>query len=317
MRYSYEGLFQTLKTLGISRVDLAKGAKLSTATLAKLGNNEPVSLEVLYRVCAFLGVGIDKVVSFLPEESIGPLLSRLKGEMEAGTKGGIYHEFQIVMTYNSNHIEGSKLTEHDTRYIFETNSLLPDGSRAISVNDVNETINHFDCIRYVINHVMDPLSEQLIKRLHFILKNNTVDARSPGFVVGDYKALPNVVGGRETTNPEDVSICMKQLLRKYYDKDEIHFEDLVDFHYRFETIHPFQDGNGRVGRLIMLKECLRLGHLPVIIDDEIKAFYYRGLREYEEFPGYLIDTCKAGQDKMRKLCSYFRIPYVDEEMNNP
>ena len=312
MKCTYEPLFETLRSLGMSKSDLAKGTKISPATLAKLGNDEPVALEVIGRICSFLGVSADKVVSFLADEKVSPFYEALRDEMRCGTKGGIYHEFQIAMTYNSNHIEGSKLSEDDTRYIFETNTLLPDGSRAIPVNDVTETINHFDAIRFVIDHAMEPLSETFIKRLHFILKNNTLDARRPGFVVGDYKAMPNMVGGLDTAAPSKVKGMMAKLLRAYFAKPGLVFEDLVDFHYRFESIHPFQDGNGCVGRLILMKECLRLGYLPVIIDEEIKAFYYRGLREYEESPGYLIDTCKAGQDKVRKLCSYFQIPFPKE-----
>lgn len=312
MKYSYKPLFKTLETLGLSKGDLAKGAKLSTATLAKFGNDEPVSLEVIGRVCRFLGVTPEKVVLFLEDEKISPFYEALKDEMECGRKGGIYHEFQIVMTYNSNHIEGSTLSEDDTRYIFETNTLLPDGSKSIPVNDVTETINHFECIRYVISHAFEPLSEGFIKRLHFLLKNNTLDSRKPGFNVGEYKGMPNMVGGKRTVPPSHVKTEMSKLLQSYFVKETMTFEDVVDFHYKFESIHPFQDGNGRVGRLILMKECLRLGYLPVIIDEEIKAFYYRGLLEFEDAPGYLIDTCKAGQDKVRKLCRYFEIPCPDE-----
>ena len=312
MKCSYRPLFETLESLGISKASLALGAKLAPATLAKFGNDEPVSLEVIGRVCAFLGVTPDKVVTFLPEKRISPFYEALSSEMKSGRKGGIYHEFQIAMTYNSNHIEGSKLTEDDTRYIFETNALLPDGTRAIPINDVTETINHFDCIRYVIGHAFEPLSEAFIKHLHRILKNNTSDSRDPKFVVGDYKRFPNMVGGKKTASPSEVRSKMSKLLTSYFAKESPRFEDIVDFHYQFESIHPFQDGNGRVGRLILLKECLRLGYLPMIIDEELKLFYYRGLREYEESPGYLIDTCKAGQDKVRKLCGYFEIP-CDEE----
>lgn len=312
MKCSYKPLFETLKTLGLSKGDLASGAKLSSATMAKFGNDEAVSLEVIGRICRFLNVTPEKVVSFLEEEKILPFYEALKNEMESGRKGGIYHEFQIVMTYNSNHIEGSKLSEDDTRYIFETDTLLPDGSKSISVNDVTETINHFECIRFVIAHAFEPLSEGFIKHLHFLLKNNTLDSRKRGFNVGEYKGMPNMVGGKATVPPSRVKTEMSKLLQSYFAKETMTFEDVVDFHYKFESIHPFQDGNGRVGRLVMMKECLRLGYLPVIIDEEIKAFYYRGLREYEDAPGYLIDTCKAGQDKVRKLCHYFEIPCPEE-----
>lgn len=313
MKCSYSPLFETLQALKMSKSDLAKGAKLSPATLAKFGNDEPVALEVIGRVCRFLHVTPERVVAFLPDENVFPLYDALVSEMAAGTKGGIYHEFQIAMTYNSNHIEGSKLTEDDTRYIFETNTLLPDGTRAIPVNDVTETINHFDCVRYVLSHALEPLTEAFIKRLHFFLKNNTLDSRRPGFNVGEYKAMPNMVGGGRTVPPSEVAGEMSRLMKSYYEKETLSFEDVVAFHHRFESIHPFQDGNGRVGRLVLMKECLRLGYLPVIIDEELKAFYYRGLREFETQPGYLIDTCKAGQDKVRKLCQYFGIPFLEDD----
>ena len=209
------------------------------------------------------------------------LLTRLRAEKQEQISGGIYHKVQIELTYNSNHIEGSSLTHEQTRYIFETNTVdAPDGS--VNVNDIMETVNHFRCIDLIIDQAARPLSESLIKQLHNILKSGTEDSRKKWFAVGDYKRLPNEVGGLQTTAPEDVPEQMKQLLSAYKAKEEITFDTLLDFHFRFERIHPFQDGNGRVGRLILFKECLRNRIVPFIIEDDMKLFYYRGLKEWEK-----------------------------------
>jgi Fic family protein len=222
--------------------------------------------------------------------------------------GGIYHKVQIELTYNSNHIEGSRLTHDQTRYIFETNTLGVTNDN-VNVDDIVETSNHFRCIDLVIENATSILTEGFIKELHRVLKNGTSDSRRSWFVVGDYKKLPNEVGGRETTPPEDVATEMKALVASYNMKKEKTFEDILDFHYRFERIHPFQDGNGRVGRLILFKECLRSNIVPFIIDEEIKIFYYRGLSEWSRERGYLTDTCLAAQDKFKKYLDYFKIQY--------
>ena len=236
------------------------------------------------------------------------LLDVLRAEKAAKLHGGIYHRIQIDLTYNSNHIEGSRLTHDQTRFIFETNTIgLSDG--AVKVYDVVETANHFKCIDMIIDSAAHVLSEAFIKQLHATLKSGTSDSRQDWFAVGDYKKLPNEVGGMDTAQPEEVASQMKKLLSEYNASKEKAFDDLLDYHYRFERIHPFQDGNGRVGRLILFKECLRNNIVPFIIDEDTKLFYYRGLKEWERERGYLRDTCLAAQDKFKKYLDYFRIPY--------
>ena len=237
-----------------------------------------------------------------------PLLEALRREKEANIKGGIYHRTQIDFTYNSNHIEGSRLTQEQTRYIYETNTIgATEGG--IRVDDIIETANHFRCIDYIIDHAADPLSESIIKRLHGLLKSGTSDASKPWFAVGGYKRLPNEVGGFETVPPETVGAAIRTLLKEYKAKRTVNLADILDFHQRFELIHPFQDGNGRVGRLIMFKECLKNGIVPFIITDELKMSYYRGLHEWPQVPGYLTDTCLTAQDNYKRLLDYFRIEY--------
>ncbi len=236
------------------------------------------------------------------------LLDILEREKEASLSGGIYHKVQIELTYNSNHMEGSRLTHDQTRYIFETNTIGISES-PVNTDDIIETANHFRCIDLVIDHARTILSEGWIKKLHSVLKNGTSDSRKTWFAVGEYKRLPNEVGGMDTALPENVAAEMKTLLRDYHSETEKTFEDILDFHYRFERIHPFQDGNGRVGRLILFKECLRNHSVPFIIDEELKMFYYRGLTEWPRERGYLCDTCLAAQDKFKKYLDYFKISY--------
>lgn len=236
------------------------------------------------------------------------LLGILRREKATSLSGGIYHKMQIELTYNSNHIEGSRLTHDQTRYIFETNTIgMTNGH--INVDDIVETSNHFRCIDLVIDNAEKILTENFIKELHRTLKNGTSDSRQPWFAVGDYKKLPNEVGGRETTSPESVAAEMKALLARYHENKNKTFEDILDFHYQFERIHPFQDGNGRVGRLLLFKECLRNRIVPFIIDEELKMFYYRGLSEWTRERGYLTDTCLAAQDKFKSYLDYFKISY--------
>lgn len=235
-----------------------------------------------------------------------PLLKRLREEKEGKVSGGIYHRTQIDLTYNSNHIEGSKLTHEQTRYIFETNTIgITDAS--VNVDDIVETTNHFRCIDLIIDRAEDKLSEAFIKEIHRILKTGTSDSRKSWFNVGDYKKLPNEVGGNVTCPPEEVHARMKTLLASYNDKKEKSLEDIIDLHQKFETIHPFQDGNGRVGRLVMFKECLANGIVPFIITEELKLFYYRGLKEWGHVNGFLTDTCLTAQDYYKKLLDYFKI----------
>lgn len=236
------------------------------------------------------------------------LIDILKAEKESKLSGGIYHKLQIEMTYNSNHIEGSQLTHDQTRFIFETKTIgIQD--ETIKLDDIIETSNHFRCINLAIESANTKLSESLIKQFHYILKNNTSDQDKNWFRIGDYKLLPNEVGGKSTCPPEQVKERMIDLLTKYHSIKEVTIEDIIDFHYQFETIHPFQDGNGRVGRLIALKECLKHNLVPFIITDKIKEFYYRGLKEYSREKGYLMDTCLYGQDIVKAYLDYFKIEY--------
>lgn len=252
------------------------------------------------------------VDALLPEKKsvkkVSPLLDALREQKTAKLKGGIYHRTQIDLTYNSNHIEGSRLTLEQTRYIFETNTIgVADAS--VNVDDVFETVNHFRCIDYIIDHAEQKLTENFIKQLHLLLKAGTSDSQKSWFAVGDYKRLPNEVGGIETCLPENVHQEMKSLIKAYNSIKEPCFEDILDFHVRFEVIHPFQDGNGRVGRLLMFKECLANGHVPFIITDELKMYYYRGLSEWNHIRGYLTDTCLTAQDNYKSVLDYFRIKY--------
>ena len=242
------------------------------------------------------------------KEKISPLLKALREQKASKLKGSIYHRTQIDLTYNSNHIEGSKLTHDQTRYIFETNTIGITDS-AINVDDIVETINHFRCIDYIIDHTEERLTEALIKQLHSLLKTGTSDSCKDWFVVGDYKRLPNEVGGQETCPPGEVHKQMKTLLVNYNHNRQKSLEDILDFHVRFEQIHPFQDGNGRVGRLLMFKECLANDIVPFIITDELKMFYYRGLREWGHINGYLTDTCLTAQDQYKDLLKYFKVAY--------
>lgn len=236
------------------------------------------------------------------------LLEVLSAEKKSKLSGGIYHKVQIELTYNSNHIEGSRLTHDQTRYIFETNTIGLDGG-AVKVDDIVETSNHFKCIDLIIENAKKPISEALIKELHRTLKSGTTDARQDWFAVGDYKKLPNTVGDMPTAKPEEVAEKMKKLLLAYNANKEITFDDLLDFHYNFECIHPFQDGNGRIGRLLLFKECLKFNIVPFIIDEDLKLFYYRGLKEWHNERGYLRDTCLTAQDKFKVFLDYFKVRY--------
>lgn len=242
--------------------------------------------------------------------SISPLLTAVREQKDGKIKGGIYHRIQIDLTYNSNHIEGSKLTHDQTRYIFETNTIgISEGT--VNVDDIIETTNHFRAIDYIIDNTDVKLTEAFVKNLHFLLKSGTSDERKSWFRIGDYKKLPNEVGGNVTVEPENVHKEINALLKEYNGKKHPTLEDIIDFHQRFEAIHPFQDGNGRVGRLIMFRECLRFGYVPFIITDELKMFYYNGLRNWPTIKGYLMDTCLSAQDNFKILLDKFRIKYKD------
>ncbi len=258
----------------------------------------------------------------IPEDAVKPsrkaattntsrtLKTVLRNEKAHAVTGSIYHKIQIELTYNSNHIEGSKLTHDETRYIYETNTIGIE-NKHYNVDDIIETVNHFRCIDYIIDNIDKVITEKMLKELHFILKMGTSDSRQTWFAVGDYKKFPNEVGGIETTSPENVHDKIKELLKKYKELSTPTFDELLDFHVQFERIHPFQDGNGRVGRLILFKECLKHDIIPFIITDEIKMFYYRGLSEWNTEKGYLRDTCLTTQDTMKKYLNYFKIEYTE------
>jgi Fic family protein len=241
------------------------------------------------------------------------LLNRLKEEMYMGLKGGIYHLTQIKLCYNSNRIEGSKLSEDQTRYIYDTNTVDTEKGKVLNVDDIIETINHFSCFRYLLKTANEPLNENIIKEYHKILKTGTQDSQKDWFKVGDYKKIENMVGGIETTSPENVSREMLQLLENYHKRMTHTINDIITFHHNFESVHPFQDGNGRVGRLIMFKECLKNNVIPFIIDEDHKLYYYRGLKEYRKTPGYLIDTCLSAQDSYKEHLKYYKIPFSEND----
>ena len=293
---------------------------LSVSEIAKLWNLSERSVRNYCAEGRIPGAYLVGKTWMIPSDAVKPdrkarvsnnkktLLDILKLEKESKLKGGIYHKVQIELTYNSNHIEGSRLTHDQTRYIYETNTIgLTD--EVINVDDIVETANHFRCIDLIIDKANLNITEILIKQLHFILKNGTTDSRKNWFVVGDYKKLPNEVGGRVTTSPEKVEDEVKSLIEWYNNIKNKTLNDIIEFHYRFEYIHPFQDGNGRVGRLLMFKECLKYNIVPFIIDEKLKMFYYRGLKEWEQEKGYLIDTCLAAQDQFKVYLDYFRIEY--------
>ena len=299
---SYDGLLRMLEEKGLTKTDLTEKLGISSRTVAKISRGEKIAGHVLKKIADFLGCKAEELCRSVSDNA---LLQMLRDEKSIRMSGGLYHELQVRMTYNSNHIEGSKLSEDQTRLIFETNTV--DVGEGIPVDDIIETVNHFRAIDYVIDVAEEPLTESIIKELHRILKQSTKDSTLSWFAVGDYKKRPNVVGGRETAKPKDVPVRMKALLDDYAALPTVTVNDIIRFHYSFERIHPFQDGNGRVGRLIALKECLRYGIVPFIIEDSKKMFYYRGLSEWEQVPGYLTDTCLDGQDTFRKLMAMFDI----------
>lgn len=299
---SYDGLLRKLEEKGLTKTDLTEKLGISSRTVAKISRGEKIADHVLKKIADFLGCTAEELCRSVSDNA---LLQTLRDEKSIRMSGGLYHELQVRMTYNSNHIEGSKLSEDQTRLIFETNTV--DVGEGIPVDDIIETVNHFRAIDYVIDVAEEPLTESIVKELHRILKQSTKDATLSWFAVGDYKKRPNVVGGRETAKPKDVPVRMKALLDDYAALPTVTVNDIIRFHCNFERIHPFQDGNGRVGRLVALKECLRYGIVPFIIEDSKKMFYYRGLSEWEQEPGYLTDTCLDGQDTFRKLMAMFDI----------
>jgi len=305
MAIIYDNLFTILKDKGLSRTWLNTNLGLSSRTIAKLSKGENVSISTINDICNALDCTPGDIMTFSKDYSIPKLLATLKEEREMQLKGGIYHLTQIKMTYNSNHIEGSTLTEDQTKYIYETNTLGLEKDLTVNIDDIIETANHFRCIDYVIKHAEEILTQKHIKDLHYILKVNTSDSRKEWFAVGEYKKRPNFVSDKKTTLPSEVDSELSKLLKAYSNKQNISIDDIIKFHHKFECIHPFQDGNGRVGRLIAFKECLKNAITPFIIDDKMKFFYYRGLKEWENTKEYLLDTCKSGQDNYSELINYF------------
>ena len=301
---SYEGLERALKEKKIGKTELSTQLGLSTRTVAKIAKGERLSKASIQKISDFVGVPSELLMREISDNKI---LQILRDEKEANLFGGLYHEIQVRMTYNSNHIEGSKLSEDQTRYIFETNTI--DAGDGISVDDILETVHHFRAIDYVIDNAEEILTEDIIKKLHYILKQYTKDSTLSWFAVGEYKKRANMVGGKKTTKPADVHRAMEKLLNEYNIKENVTIEDIISFHAEFELIHPFQDGNGRVGRLIVLKECLRHNLIPFIIEDTKKNYYYRGLNEWKNEKGWLTDTCLDGQDAFKKLLDEFEIKY--------
>lgn len=285
-----------LKERGLTKSALCDEIGVSSRTIAKIAKGEEINDKVVCKIAEFLGVDSSEIAN------VNTILKTLQTEMQLKVSGGLYHETQIKLTYNSNHIEGSKLTEEQTRYIFETKT-VGELSSDIKIDDILETNNHFRCIDYVIEKANDKLSEEYILTLQKILKEGTEHAKTYG--AGRYKLLPNTVGGIATTEPKKVETEMKKLISWYNSLKKVTFEDIVEFHYRFELIHPFQDGNGRIGRLIAFKQCLDSNIIPFYIDDGNKWFYYRGLREWNSDKNYLIETCRFGQDQYKALLNYF------------
>lgn len=292
-------LKQKLKSIGMTLGELQKRLGVSSRTMAKFARNEPVSLTLLDNICNELGCTLDEIVTL--GHGASKLLKTLIEEKNMQLSNGLYHEIQIFFSFNSNRIEGSRLTSDETRYIYETHTV----EGGANTDDIIETVNHFRCFDYMIDTVMQPLSEPLIKEFHRILKTGTSDSAKTWFAVGGYKLKANVVGGIETCLPENVHAQMAALLADYRSRKNPSLADIADLHFKFETIHPFQDGNGRAGRLIMFRECLKNKITPFIINEEHKLYYYRGLKEYKTQPGYLLGTFESSQDEFRVLLNKF------------
>jgi DNA-binding Xre family transcriptional regulator len=301
---SYDGLDRLLEAKNMKKSELTSKLGISSRTIAKIGKGEKLADHVILRLCNFFGCEKEDILTEICDNAI---LQALREEKNAKISGGIYHETQVRLTYNSNRIEGSRLSEDQTRLIFETNTIGSDVG--VPVDDIIETANHFRAIDYVIDRAEEPLTEESIKALHKLLKTGTKDSHLSWFRVGEYKSRPNVVGGAETTHPSKVSGEMKKLLAEYSKIETVSIRDVIRLHHDFEKIHPFQDGNGRVGRLVAFKECLRFNIVPFIIEDSKKMFYYRGLKEWNREPGFLIETCLDGQDTYKALLNYFGIEY--------
>lgn len=303
---SYNKLFEFLDKNGIKKTEMMSALHISSRTMAKMAKNETVSMNVIIDICKYLHCTPNDVFETVDDPKEDMLLNVLLEEKNHKIKGGLYHQTQIQMAYNSNHIEGSTLSEEQTRAIFETNTIGLENTVS-KVDDIIEAVNHFTCFDYILDNARGMITESFIKEVHRILKSGTSDSRLAWFNVGDYKQRPNSVGGNDTTDPENVSTEMKKLLSEYNKIGIKTIDDIIDFHVKFESIHPFQDGNGRVGRLLMFKECLKYRLIPFIVYDSKKLFYYRGIKEYHNDKAYITDTIKSFQDEYENLLKYFRI----------
>ena len=303
----YTNLKTLLRIKNIKLSSLSNTLNISSKTLSKINKNEKIANHVLVKIANFLEINVSEISEYVPDN---PLLARLQSEKNSKISTGIYNKLQVDLTYNSNKIEGSSLSQEQTYFIFNTKTIGVNSSN-ILVDDIIETSNHFRAVDYVIEMAEVEISEVIIKELHKIIKQSTSAENIPYFKIGDYKAIDNEVGGRDTASVADTPIKIKELISKYLKISNVTFNDIIDFHYNFEIIHPFQDGNGRVGRLIMLKECLKHNITPFIIEDAEKEFYYRGLREYKAEPGFLKETCLHFQDKFKESMKYFNIDYND------
>lgn len=301
---SYKGLDAALKAKGIGKTELSTELGLSTRTVAKIAKGERLSKRTILRIASFLGRSPDDIMQELSDNRI---LQTLREEKGINLSGGLYHTLQVTMAFNSNHIEGSRLSEDQTRFIFETNTVS--AGDGVPIDDILETVHHFRAVDYVIDIAEDILTEEIIKQLHYILKHDTKDSSLDWFAVGEYKQRANIVGGKETAKPAEVHKRLQKLLDSYNTIRNAAIEDIIAFHAEFELIHPFQDGNGRVGRLIILKECLRHNVVPFLIEDTKKAFYYRGLAEWHHEHNWLIDTCLDGQDTFKRMLDMLDVEY--------
>lgn len=302
---SYKKLFLMMEEREITKEKLRSEIGISSATMAKLSKNEEVAMSTIQSLCDYFDCQPGAILSYEKEKNENSILFRLREEQDMKLKGGLYHQTQVRLAYNSNHMEGSRLTEEQTRSIYETQTIgVTQGQEKI--DDIIETVNHFRCFDYILSVADKELSEDIIKHIHLILKSGTTDSGKEWFAVGEYKKRPNVIGDMiETTHPSKVATEIKQLLKSYRENGNVTFEDIIDFHFKFEKIHPFQDGNGRVGRLVMFKECLKYNIPPFIIEDTSKEYYRRGLKESVAEKGFLVETCRAAQDAYKKMLEYF------------
>ncbi len=292
--------------LGMTQKEVAEilGVEAKAVSKYELGLAEP-NIESLRRLADTFKITVDELIAEEKKLDISNVnvLEVLREQKEMKLKGNLYYRTQIMFAYNTNHIEGSRLTEDQTRHIYETNTILFEANTVASVDDILETVNHFKLVDYMLDIADEVLTEESIKRFHKILKEGTMDSAKSWFNVGDYKSLANSAGELATTAPKNVEKDMKKLLEWYNSLEKVEAKDIIEFHAKFEKIHPFQDGNGRIGRIIMFKECLKNNIIPFIILDKDKLFYYRGLKEYQfgREKGYLIDTCLNAQDQYIKL----------------